>query len=133
MLMLLIDAGVLMVLLKTINDDDVGFGSALLLALVTSVGTLLLALGLVEVMGTAGVFVAAILAAVLLGIAVSALFGVEIKRSMLIGVIFIVVHVAASFGITAMFQPLQQAMHSTLSSPDTGRLTFLRDNAALKI
>jgi hypothetical protein len=53
-------------------------------------------------MGVAGVFVAAVIAAVLLGVAISALFGVEIKRSMLIGVIFIVVHVAASFALNAM-------------------------------
>jgi hypothetical protein len=118
MLMLLIDACVLMVLLKAINDDDVGLGSAILVALVTAVGTTLLALGLAEVMGVAGVFVAALIAAGLLGIAVSALFGVEIKRSMLIAVIFIVVHVAASFALTAMFRPSQEVMRAISSTCD---------------
>ena len=103
MLMLLIDAAVLMILLKTINDDDdVGLGTAIVTALITSIGTGLLAYGLVAAMGPAGVFVAAMIAATLLGIAVAAFFGVEIKRAMLIAVIFITVHIAASLGLHAM-------------------------------
>jgi hypothetical protein len=102
MLLLLIDAGVLMLLLKSINDDDIGFGAAIVTALVTAIATTALAMGLITVIGPWGILVAALLAAALLGVAVSAMFGVEIKRSILIGVIFVVVHIAASFGLQAM-------------------------------
>jgi len=78
-----IDALVLMVLLKTINDEDIGFGMSIVVAIVASIGTTILAIGLAAVMGIAGIAVAAIIAAALPGIAVSALFGVEIKRSLL--------------------------------------------------
>jgi hypothetical protein len=52
-----IDALVLMVLLKAINEDDVGFGTAFLVALVTSIGTTLLSIGLAALMGIAGIVV----------------------------------------------------------------------------
>jgi hypothetical protein len=102
MLMILIDAGVLMLLLKMINDDDAGLGISAIIAIVTSIGTSLLAFGLISVMGVTGLYLAAMIAAGLLGIAVSAIFGVEIKRSLLIAVIFIVVHVALSLGLNAL-------------------------------
>jgi len=53
-------------------------------------------------MGIAGIVVAAILAAAGLGVAVPALFGVEIKRSFLIAVIFMVVHIGISGGVHLM-------------------------------
>lgn len=99
-----IDALVLMVLLKTMNDDDVGFGTSILVSIVASIGTGLLAFGLGSVMGIAGVLLAAIIAAALLGVAVSALFGVEIKRSFLIGAIFMVVHIVIGVGFQLMFR-----------------------------
>jgi hypothetical protein len=102
MLVIAIDAVVLMVLLKTINDEDIGFGISILVALVASIGTTVLAIGLASVMGLAGIAVAALIAAALLGVAVSALFGVELKRSFLIGVIFMVVHVCVGIGLQLM-------------------------------
>ena len=98
MLGIAIDAVVLIVLLKTLNDEDVGFGTAFLVALVAAIGTTALAFGLVAVMGITGIFVAAVVAAGLLGAAVSALFGVEIKRSFLIAIIFMVVHIGVGVG-----------------------------------
>ena len=102
MIGLAIDAVVLIFLLQTINQDNIGLGTALIVALVAAVGTSVLAIGLVALMGTAGLFVAAILAALLLGVAISALFGVEIKRSFLIGGLFMLVHM----GVAVAFQML---------------------------
>jgi hypothetical protein len=99
-----IDALVLMVLLKTINDDEVGFGTSIAVALVASIGTALLAFGLVMAMGIAGIAVAAILAAAIVGVAISSLFGVEIKRSFLIGAIFMVVHFGVAIGFQLMLR-----------------------------
>lgn len=103
MLGIAIDAAVLIFLLQTINQDEIGFGTAFLVALVASVGTLLLAIGFASFMGLAGLFVGAIVAAVLLGVAVSALFGVEIKRSFLIAGIYMVVHIGVGLGFQALF------------------------------
>jgi len=104
MLGIVIDAAVLIVLLKTISEEEIGFGTALLVALGTSVGTMVLALGLASLLGLAGVFVAAVLAAAALGAVVSALFGVEIKRSFMIGGIFMLVHVGMGIAFELMFR-----------------------------
>ena len=53
-------------------------------------------------MGVAGIFVAAVIAAALLAIAVSALFGVEIKRAFLIAGLFMVIHIGVGFAFQAM-------------------------------
>ena len=104
MLGIAIDALVLMVLLKTISDEDIGFGTSILVALVASIGTTILAIGLASMMGIAGIAVAALIAAALLGVAVSLLFGVEIKRAFLIGAIFMVVHIGVGIGFQMMFR-----------------------------
>ena len=96
-----IDAVVLVVLLKTFNDEDIGFGIAFVVALVAAIGTTILAIALAAVMGIAGIFIGAAIAAGLLGIAISALYGVEIKRSFLIAVIFMVVHIGVGIGFQA--------------------------------
>ena len=100
MLGIVIDAGVLIVLLQVGSGQDIDFPTAFFVAIGAAIGTMVLAMGLVSAMGIAGVFVAAIVAAAGLGVAVSALFGVEIKRSFLIGAIFMVVHI----GVGVMFQ-----------------------------
>jgi hypothetical protein len=91
-----------MLLLKTINEEDVGFGTAFLVSFVTAIGATVLAIGLVSLMGMAGIVVAALLAAAILGVAVSALFGMEIKRAFLVAGIFVVAHVAVSAGVNMM-------------------------------
>ena len=95
---IMMDALVLMVLLKT-KDHDVGFGTSFFVALVASIGTTVLAINLAALMGTAGIAIAVIISAMLLGVALSALFGLEIKRSFLIGAIFMVAHIGVGFGI----------------------------------
>ena len=103
MLQILIDAAVLIMMLKAISDEDVGLGKACAISFITAVGTMLLAFGLGAVLGgLLGVFLAALIAAVLLGLALSALLGAEIKRSMLVAGVFMLVHI----GTTVAFQLL---------------------------
>ena len=100
---ILIDAVVLIVLLKTIVDEEVGFLVACAIALGASILTSFLAILLTAAIGIAGVFVAALIAAALLGVVVSAICGAEIKRALAIGGIFTIVHVGVSFAFYFMF------------------------------
>lgn len=100
MLSLIIDAIVLIALLKIFNDDDVGFGSAFAVALVTAIVTAVLAIGLSSVMGFAGTIVAGVTVAIVLAIAVSVLYGIEFKKAFLIGQAFMLAHV----GVGAVWQ-----------------------------
>jgi hypothetical protein len=102
MLGILIDGAILMVLLKTIDDEEIGFGTSLLVAFATSIGTSLLALALAAAMGVVGIGIAALIAAALLGVALSALFGMEIKRALLVAGAFMVAHI----GISIVFSML---------------------------
>ena len=102
MLGLIVDAAVLMILLKNFSGEDVGFITALIVALVAALVTYGLAIGLAGPLGAGGIVVAALIGAAGVGIAVSALFGVEIKRSFLIGAIFIAVHIGIGIALQSM-------------------------------
>lgn len=103
MLMIFLDALVLMALIKGINDDEVNLVTAMIIGVVAAVGTSVLAFALVSAMGLTGIFLAGIIAAGALGIAVSAMYGVEIKRSMMIGLIFMVFHIGSRLGLHFAF------------------------------
>ena len=96
MLLILIDAMVLIVMLQMIQEEQMGWGIAAIIALVAAIGTSLLAIGLGMALGLIGVLLAAVIGAAGVGAAVSLLFGVEIKRAMLIGGVFMAVHLAVS-------------------------------------
>jgi hypothetical protein len=98
-----IDAILLMILLKTISDEEINVLTAFALALIASIATTVLATALAAIMGVAGIIVAGIVAAALLGVAISALFGVEINRSFAIGGIFFLVHIAFGIGVLLLF------------------------------
>jgi hypothetical protein len=102
-LQIAIDALVLMVLLKAISDEDLDFRAAALIAVVAAIGTTALAFGLSLALGMVGVILAAMIAAAALGVAVSALFGAEIKRSFLIGALFVIIHIGVNLGLQSMF------------------------------
>jgi hypothetical protein len=104
MLMIALDAVVLMVLLKTVQDEDLNFGTAIIVALVTAIGTSLLAMGLAVALGLFGILLAAMIGGAVLGVAVSALFGVEIKRAFLISGLFMAIHIGASIGLHLMLR-----------------------------
>lgn len=99
-----VDAVVLALLLRTLSDEDLNFRTAFYVAAVASLGNLVLAASLTAAMGTVGIIVAAIIVALLIALAVSALFGVEIKRSCLIGAIFMLVHIAMGVGGGSMLR-----------------------------
>ena len=104
MLGIAIDAAVLMILLKAVTEEDIGLGTALVVALVASIGTSVLAIGLIALMGIFGLVVAAVIAASLLGLVVSAMFGVEIKRACLIGGVFMLVKIGMGLGLQWMMR-----------------------------
>ncbi|PHS18444.1 MAG: hypothetical protein COA78_02135 [Blastopirellula sp.] len=93
---LLIEALVLMALLKTFNDDDLGLGSAFALAIGTSIITALAMAGFVSLIGLPGIIVAAVLAALSLGIVISFFLGSDLKQACIIGGIFMVVHIVVA-------------------------------------
>ncbi|MDA7978142.1 MAG: hypothetical protein MPJ50_05155 [Pirellulales bacterium] len=102
MIGLILDALVLMVLLKVFNDDEGSFWVTLLLALGASVVAYVLALTLVSVIGIGAILVAGVATGVLLSVCISAVYGVEIKRSFLIAGIFVVVHIGIGMAFSAM-------------------------------
>jgi hypothetical protein len=104
MIHILIDAAVLMCLLQVMSGEEIGYTTAALISVVVAVGTLLASTGLVAMIGVAGVVVAAAAGALFLGILVSALWGLEIKRSFLIGALFMVAHIAVGLTISAIMR-----------------------------
>lgn len=104
MLGIAIDALLLIVLLQAINEDNIGFGTAFIVALVASIGTAVLASVLVASIGFAGILVAPIIAAALIGVALSTLVGVEIKRAFFIGGIFMLVRICIGVAFQLMFR-----------------------------
>ncbi len=72
------------------------------MALGSAIATSLLGFALTAAIGLAGLFVATAIAAGVLGVVVSATFGVEIKRAYLIATLFVFTHVGMSLGIRAM-------------------------------
>ena len=99
----IIDALILIALLQVVDNEEVDFWSAFFVALGASIVTGLLAVGLISVMGIAGFFVATLIGAAGVGVAVSAIFGVEIKKAFLIGAIFSVARIAVYFLLSMMF------------------------------
>ncbi|MFO7904094.1 MAG: hypothetical protein R6U98_15630 [Pirellulaceae bacterium] len=102
MLAILADAVIFMAVLKIVNNEEVEFLTSLIVAFVAAIVANLLVIGLATLMGVAGAILGLIIVGVLLGIAVSAMFGTEIKRSFLAGGLFILVHFAVSIGFQQM-------------------------------
>ncbi|QDT40169.1 hypothetical protein Pan241w_02250 [Gimesia alba] len=104
MIVVLLDAVALILLLKIMDDADVSLFTAFFVALGASIGTMALAFGLGMLIGVAGIAVAAVIVVALLGVVISALFGIEIKRSFLIGGIFMFIHIGISIGLQLLFR-----------------------------
>ena len=102
MLGLLIDAAVLMTLIKSVAGQDVDFITGVAIAFVVSIVAGLVTVGLSTLMGVVGLVLAAVLTAVLVGFAVSVMLGTEFKRACLIGVIFLLVHIGVELSFGAM-------------------------------
>jgi hypothetical protein len=117
--MILIDAGILIGLLAAFQEEELSFGFAAIMALVTSLITFALAYVLFQAMGLSGVFLALFIAAVLLGIALSALYGMEIKRAVMVAGIFMVAHMVISYGLSSL---MNRAAQAALEFPTAGLL-----------
>jgi hypothetical protein len=104
MLLILVDAMTLIVMLQVVQGEDIGFGTAAIMALVAAIVTGLLAFGLGAAIGLPGVLLAGIIGAIGVGAAVSLMFGVEIKRAMMIGGVFVAVHLAFSVLLSLMMR-----------------------------
>lgn len=103
MLIIALDAVVLMALLKSFTDEEVGIGKALVVALLTSIAGGVLSFALASALGLVGALLGIVITGVLLGFAVSWLFGVVLTRSFMIAGIFMLVHIIASVGLQVLF------------------------------
>lgn len=97
-----LDAGLLVFLLKTLNNEDVDMTTAFMIAVGTAIGTGLLAVGLAIALGVLGIILGDLLGAVGLAVALSALFGIEIKRACLISSLFVAGHAMLTFVLGMM-------------------------------
>lgn len=67
-------------------------------------------------MGLPGLYLGLLIAAVLLGVALSALYGMELKRAVMVAGIFMVVHLVISYGLSSM---MNRAAQVALELPGT--------------
>ncbi len=104
MLQLLLDSVVLIALLKSFNDEEMGLLKACLTSLFFSILTGVLAILFVVAIGPIGLFVGLALSAGLIGLVISWMFGIDVQRSILIGVIFIAAHFAIGMALNALFR-----------------------------
>jgi hypothetical protein len=102
MLMILIDAVTLVVLLKVVHDEDAGWLAAALLGLGAAVVTGIISLLLWPVIGLGALAVAGIVGAVGVGFAVALMYGLEVKRALMVGGIFMAVHIVCAVGLNLL-------------------------------
>ena len=105
MLLLIIDACILLTLVKMFVDEDAGFLGAIFLSLATSIGISLLLGGLAVVIGgLASILVSTVIGSAILGCAVSTMYGTDFKTGTKIAAIFLVVHLACVVGLHFLLQ-----------------------------
>ena len=103
LLVIAIEALLLIGCLKVISGDEVDFGPAAIFASIASIGTYALAYGLAAALSIWGIMLASVVAALLIGVAVSAIYGTEIKRAFAIGAIFAVFDMSVRLGLSLVF------------------------------
>lgn len=101
---LVLNALILVGLLKAMDGEEVDMLTAVLLGFGTSVVSSLIVLGLAAALGAPGAYLGIVVSTALLGVALSALFGTEIKRAMLISVCYLVVQIVMSVAMSMMFR-----------------------------
>jgi hypothetical protein len=100
-LLILIDAAVLVAMLKSITDDDISFGLACGLALGAAVAVAAGIYGLAQPMGPLmALIVVANGVGIILGVLISALFGTPLKQSFMVAGVFVLVHIGLSIGVS---------------------------------
>lgn len=101
---ILINAVILIALIKVVGNRETDFLTAGILAFVASVAGFGLAIGLGMVLGIVGIVLAAVLVAGGVGLAVSSLFGIELNRALAIGGLFLVANIGISIALQTMMQ-----------------------------
>lgn len=101
---IILNAVLLIGLVKALDGEDVDMLTAVLLGFGTSVISSLIVVGLVAVLGVPGAYLGIVASTGLLGVALSALFGTEIKRAMLISVCYLVAQIVVSVVLSLMFK-----------------------------
>lgn len=99
MLLIVVDGLALVILLQTIIDEEPAFLKPCLIAFLAGSGTTILANSMMVSLGVPGLIIAALIGAALTGLAIAMVYGAKMKRSLAIGGIFAVIHLAAAFGI----------------------------------
>ena len=102
MLGILLNTLILMGLLKAVNDEEVEFVTALIIAVVASIGTAVLVAAF-SFMGIWGILPACALTSLGMAIAISAFFGTAMKQAMIIGFLYLVATVLVSIGFSLLF------------------------------
>jgi len=103
MIGLALSAVVLVVLIQVISDEEPGFWWCVALSFLTSIAVQLLANLSTTLVGPLGIFLALGAGFGILGFLISAMFGVEIKRSYLISGIYFVIYYGILIAIAFMF------------------------------
>lgn len=108
MLVIILEAAILIALLKIVTEEELSMLTAILVAFGAAIGANLLAKGFVMALAPAlgiggillGISAAGGIVAVALAFIISALCGVEIKRAFLVGILFVAAHI----GLSVVFQ-----------------------------
>lgn len=88
MLGLLVSGLVLMVLLQVFSNDELDFWPAVIYVFVASIVSGIVHALIVSALGPNGVYLSIALVTVLIGVSLSALWGLDLKRATIIGAIF---------------------------------------------
>jgi peptidoglycan biosynthesis protein MviN/MurJ (putative lipid II flippase) len=103
LLILLLESAILIAMIKMVTDNETGFWTPLFISLLSAICTAVLANLLVVTLGLSGILVAASLSAALLTVALTVVFGTELKQSAIIGGIFVFVHIAIEVALYFLF------------------------------
>ena len=120
MIILFFDTIALVGLMVALSGEGIGIGTAAIISGIFAIATTVLGAILGSVLGIAGVLIAALIGAAILGLVISAMFGMEIKRSFAVGGAFAAVHFVVAVSVGIMFArpapPAPQGIEIELSS-----------------
>lgn len=103
MITMLIDAVLLMALLQALDENEVDFVTAIVISIAASIATGLISSTLGFMLGTVGIILGGIIGVFATGAVISWFLGMDVKRAMIIAVIFFVVHVGLSVLLQLVF------------------------------
>lgn len=120
MIILFFDTIALVGLMVALSGEGIGIGTAAIISGIFAIATTILGAILAAFIGIAGILVAALIGAGILGLVISAMFGMEIKRAFAVGGAFAAVHFVVAVSVALLFarpaQPAPQEIEIDLSS-----------------